>query len=77
MQGDWPPHIRSRIDLLNFVIFPQIKQFVGPVFFFHSLKSEIGNVIFNGSYGLVDTGEKKLLVTCRHVVEDFRKPNQA
>jgi hypothetical protein len=28
---------------------------------------------WNGSFGLVDTGQKKLLVTCGHVVDEFRQ----
>jgi hypothetical protein len=37
------------------------------------LKSAVGNVIANGSFGLVDTGKKKLLVTCYHVWEELEK----
>ncbi len=30
------------------------------------------NILNNGSFGLVDTGEKKLLVTCHHVWHEFQ-----
>lgn len=58
---------------LNLVIEPQISPFCGPLCFTRSLKSAFGNVIANGSFGLVDTGKKKLLITCYHVWEDFEK----
>lgn len=58
---------------LEFVVEPQVRQFCGAIFFTHSLETADGNVIANGSFGLVDTGSKKLLVTCHHVWEAFQK----
>ncbi len=66
-----PPTI-SRDDLI-FIIDPQVRRFCGPLFFTTSLHTPSGNVPHNGSFGLVDTGEKKLLVTCHHVWSEFKE----
>lgn len=58
---------------LEFVVEPQVRQFCGAIFFTRSLEKAEGNVIANGSFGLVDTGSKKLLVTCYHVWDEFQK----
>src|SRR5208283_1889233 len=63
----------STDEEIKFVIEPQISPFCGPLCFTRSLKSAVGNVIANGSFGLVDTGTKKLLVTCYHVWEELEK----
>jgi hypothetical protein len=57
---------------LRFIIEPQISPYGGPLFFALSLGSAVGNVVANGSYGLLDTGKKKLLVTCCHVWDDYQ-----
>jgi hypothetical protein len=54
------------------VAIPQIKPSCGPIFFAESLEIAAGNVKDSGSFGLINTGKKKLLVTCHHVVEGFR-----
>lgn len=51
----------------------QVRQFCGPIFFTKSLQTPLGNVTNNGSFGLVDTGGRKLLVTCQHVWAGFQK----
>lgn len=62
----------TRIELeVGFIVEPQIRHYCGPLFFARSLNSAPGNVIASGSFGLVDTGKKKLLVTCHHVWEEF------
>ena len=58
---------------LEFRIEPEVRQFCGPIFFTHSLETPLGTVTANGSFGLVDTGIKKLLVTCYHVWDEFQK----
>jgi hypothetical protein len=58
---------------LEYVIEPQVRQFCGPLFFALSLETPFNNVIANGSFGLVDTGSKKLLVTCLHVWNEFQQ----
>lgn len=50
---------------------PQVLPFCGPLFFASSLETAGENVKANGTFGLVDTGPKKLLVTCHHVWEEF------
>jgi hypothetical protein len=55
------------------MIEPQISPYCGPLFFARSLESAVGNIIANGSYGLIDTARKKLLVTCWHVWDEYRK----
>jgi hypothetical protein len=56
---------------VGFVIQPQIRPYCGPLFFARSLRFAAGNITANGSFGLVDTGKRKLIVTCHHVWEDF------
>jgi hypothetical protein len=62
----------SRDDLI-FIIEPQVRQFCGPLFFTNSLLTPAGNIPNNGSFGLIDTGEKKLMVTCCHVWDEFKE----
>lgn len=50
-----------------------MQKFTGPIFFTDSHEMPLGSVTANGSFGLVDTGSKKLLVTCYHVWEEFQK----
>jgi hypothetical protein len=50
-----------------------VRQFCGPISFIKSLQKAPGNVTNNGSFGLVDTGRKKLLVTCHHVWTGFQE----
>jgi len=50
----------------------------GPLAFFRSRELKPLDVVTNGTFGLVDTGQKKLLVTCQHVWDgylDFRLKN--
>jgi hypothetical protein len=60
-------------DELKLVIEPQVRPYCGPLFFARSLESAVGNVPATGSFGLLDTGKKKLLVTCRHVWHTFQR----
>lgn len=51
---------------------PVARQHCGPIFFTRSLiRASKEDIITNGSFGLVDTGVKKLLVTCNHVWQGF------
>lgn len=60
---------------LLFVTGPEINPFRGAIFFTRSLELVVGgdSIITNGGFGLVDTGEKKLLVTCQHVWKRFQE----
>jgi len=60
------------LDDLKLVVEPEVRQFCGPLYFTRSLETASG-VINNGSFGLVDTGSKKMLVTCLHVWNEFQK----
>jgi hypothetical protein len=62
---------------LGFVVEPEVRQFCGPLFFTRSLKVATDNITASGSFGLVDTGKRKLLVTCLHVWEEFQKAKLA
>jgi hypothetical protein len=66
-----PSHKFAKDEFL-FVIEPQVRKFCGPLYFSHALEAPSG-VVNNGSFGLVDTGVKKMLVTCFHVWNDFKK----
>ena len=52
---------------------PQVQKFCGPLFFTASPASPNNDIVNSGSFGLVSIGERKLLVTCWHVVDEFRK----
>jgi hypothetical protein len=57
---------------LSLVIAPQISPYRGPLYFARLQEPTPGATIANqGGFGLVDTGKKKLLVTCNHVWEGF------
>ena len=57
---------------MEYVIEPQVRQFCGPLFFTASPKNVL-DITNNGSFGLVDTGKKKLLITCQHVWDEFQR----
>jgi hypothetical protein len=57
---------------MEFLIEQEIRPYCGPIFFARSLESADGNITANGSFGLIDTGQKKILVTCHHVWKDFQ-----
>jgi hypothetical protein len=64
---------REEIEIeMGFIAEPQIRRFCGPLFFTTSVESALGNITNNGSYGLIDTGIKKLLITCHHVWKGFQ-----
>lgn len=53
-----------------------IRTCCGPLHFTRSLDTAGKNIETNGSFGLVDTGLRKLLVTCCHVWEGFQQMRQ-
>ena len=55
------------------IVEPQVRKFCGPLFFTSSSTTPKGNIESSGSFGLVRIGEKKLLVTCWHVLEGFKE----
>jgi len=58
---------------LKMIVEPQVRKFCGPLFFTSSNITPKDNIESSGSFGLVSIGEKKLLVTCWHVLEAFKK----
>jgi len=67
------PEFIPTVKEVESILLPKIKPSGGPLFFATSLKEARGHVLDSGSFGLVDTGKKKLLVTCHHVWNDFLK----
>jgi hypothetical protein len=59
-------------DYLTFIVEPAVRQHCGPIFFSTSETTPLGNILANGSFGLVNTGSMRLLVTCNHVWDDFK-----
>lgn len=59
---------KASMFFLNMVIEPQVRRFCGPMFFASSNVTPKGTIRGSATFGLVDTGQKKLLVTCWHVV---------
>lgn len=59
------------IEYLRYAIEPEIRPMCGPIFFSTS-RHDPADVVNSGSFGLVDTGKRKLLVTCFHVWEEFQ-----
>jgi hypothetical protein len=68
---------QEMIDYLTFIIDPSVRKHCGPLFFVKSLDIPKGNILSNGSFGLINTGKKRLLVTCHHVWEEFKKLRKA
>jgi hypothetical protein len=50
------------------IVEPQVRKFCGPLFFTSSNTTPKNNIEGSGSFGLVGIGNKKLLVTCWHVL---------
>jgi hypothetical protein len=66
------PRFIPKVADLELLVDPQIRPCCGPIFFTRSLESGAAeNITANGSFGFVDTGKMKLLVTCQHVWAAF------
>ena len=61
---------------LNMIVEPQVRTFCGPLFFTSSDATPKDNIESSGSFGLVSIGEKKLLVTCWHVLYGIWRTHQ-
>jgi hypothetical protein len=53
---------------LTMIVDPQVRKFCGPLFFTSSFTTPKNNIEGSGSFGLIGIGDKKLLVTCWHVL---------
>ncbi|HEV2434634.1 MAG TPA: hypothetical protein VG077_01420 [Verrucomicrobiae bacterium] len=49
----------------------ELLRYCGPIFIVPSLESN--EILDAGTYSLIDTGEKRLLVTCQHVWEKYEE----
>ena len=61
----------SPTDFRQFVIEGELLLYSGPIVFLREGQPKPLNAESNGTFGLVDTGTKKLLVTCSHVWDGF------
>jgi hypothetical protein len=55
----------------------ELLQYCGPIFVAPTLDSFPEQMLGNGTYALIDTGQKHLLVTCYHVWETYQKYHDA
>ena len=56
----------------------EMMSFCGPIFITPGLKTYPREMIDNGTYSLIDTGQRRILVTCQHVWQaylDYRIKN--
>lgn len=62
--------MRNKVEemYLDMVVDPQVRKFCGPLFFISSNTTPKGAIKGSGTFGLIDTGRMKLLVTCWHVL---------
>lgn len=52
----------------------ELSRYCGPIFIVPSVDSD--EIIDAGTYALIDTGEKRLLVTCHHVWEKYEEQHE-
>ena len=55
----------------------ELFRYCGPIFVAPALNSCPEQMIGNGTYSLIDTGEKRLLVTCCHVWDEYEKQHDS
>ncbi len=55
----------------------ELLRYCGPIFVAPALDSYPKDLIGNGTYALIDTGEMRLLVTCCHVWDKFQEQHDA
>jgi hypothetical protein len=58
---------------LTMIVEPQVRKFCGPLFFASSTITPKNTIESSGSFGLIAIGNKKLLVTCWHVLQGFKE----
>jgi hypothetical protein len=57
---------------LNMIVAEEVKPYRGPILFDRSgTHASEDNIFTNGGFTLVNTGERKILVTCYHVWDEF------
>ena len=55
----------------------ELFRYCGPIFVAPALNSYPEQMIGNGTYALIDTGTKRVLVTCCHVWDEYEKNHDA
>jgi hypothetical protein len=63
----------GQIDVLEYTDEAMMLRHCAPIFFLPSPASGPSAIASNGTVALLDTGQKKILVTCSHVWEAFQK----
>jgi len=61
------------MDYITWIIDPAVRKHCGPLLFANSMDVPKGNILNNGTFALVNTGRKRLLVTCCHVWDQFKQ----
>jgi hypothetical protein len=63
----------SRIAKLSY----ELLRYCGPIFVAPALNSYPKDMIGNGTFALIDTGQKRILVTCCHVWDEYQRQHDA
>jgi hypothetical protein len=64
-------------ELKNRWLTNELLSYCGPIFVAPSLNSYPEQMIDNGTCALVDTGQRRVLVTCCHVLDEYEKQHDA
>lgn len=62
-----PEHVAAFVESLT----NEMLTFCGPIFITPGLRTYSEQMINNGTYSLIDTGKKQILVTCHHVWQAY------
>src|SRR5689334_3502484 len=62
-----PDHVAAFVESLT----NEMLAFCGPIFITPGLLTYPKQMIDNGTFSLIDTGERRLLVTCHHVWQAY------
>lgn len=54
----------------------ELFRYCGPIFVAPALNSYPEQMLGNGTYALIDTGQRRLLVTCCHVWDEYEKQHE-
>jgi hypothetical protein len=60
-------HMAAFVDALS----KEMLSFCGPIFITPGLRTYPREMIDNGTYSLIDTGQRRILVTCQHVWQAY------
>ena len=55
----------------------ELFRYCGPIFVAPALNSYPEQMIGSGTYALIDTGKRRLLVTCCHILDEYEKHHDA